>query len=126
MAEELGLSVSDAEFEAAQAASKEASKGVKKVVGEVVKLDVHDLGALENEGTVPKTDDSAKYCEWLFRLFRLKLTTSTSVRQRRCADQGDIPSYPKVYYELVLGHAGNGWHFARQDLHVCGVWRTGV
>ncbi|KAF8608721.1 hypothetical protein BDV93DRAFT_518786 [Ceratobasidium sp. AG-I] len=61
MAEELGLSVSDAEFEAAQAASKEASKGGKKVVGEVVKLDVHDLGALEKEGTVPKTDDSAKY-----------------------------------------------------------------
>lgn len=65
MAEELGLSVSDAEFEAAQAASKEASKGGKKVVGEVVKLDVHDLGNLEKEGTVPKTDDSAKYCESL-------------------------------------------------------------
>ncbi|QRV94097.1 alanyl-tRNA synthetase [Ceratobasidium sp. AG-Ba] len=61
MAEELGLGVSDAEFEAAQAASKEASKGGKKVVGEVVKLDVHDLGHLDKEGTVPKTDDSAKY-----------------------------------------------------------------
>lgn len=68
MAEELGLSVSDAEFEAAQAASKEASKGGKKVVGEVVKLDVHDLGKLEEEGTVPKTDDSAKYRELLSEL----------------------------------------------------------
>lgn len=72
MAEELGLSVSDAEFEAAQAASKEASKGNKKVVGEVVKLDVHDLGALEKERTVPKTDDSAKYCKCRRQPFSLK------------------------------------------------------
>ncbi|CAE6448690.1 unnamed protein product [Rhizoctonia solani] len=61
MAEELGLGVSDAEFEAAQAASKEASKGGKKAVEDLVKLDVHDLGALEKRDDVPKTDDSAKY-----------------------------------------------------------------
>ncbi|KDN38724.1 hypothetical protein RSAG8_09274, partial [Rhizoctonia solani AG-8 WAC10335] len=61
MAEELGLGVSDAEFEAAQAASKEASKGGKKVVGDTIKLDVHDLGALEKREDVPKTDDGSKY-----------------------------------------------------------------
>ncbi|KAI0714270.1 tRNA synthetases class II (A)-domain-containing protein [Cerioporus squamosus] len=62
MAEELGLSVNEAEFEAAQAASKEASKGgVKKGSGEVVALDVHDIAALEKNDAVPKTDDSAKF-----------------------------------------------------------------
>ncbi|RPD74749.1 hypothetical protein L226DRAFT_545685 [Lentinus tigrinus ALCF2SS1-7] len=62
MAEELGLSVNEAEFEAAQAASKEASKGgVKKGTGEVVALDVHDIAALEMNSAVPKTDDSPKF-----------------------------------------------------------------
>ncbi|KAI0710193.1 tRNA synthetases class II (A)-domain-containing protein [Earliella scabrosa] len=62
MAEELGLTVNEAEFEAAQAASKEASKaGVKKGTGEVVALDVHDIAALEKNDAVPKTDDSAKF-----------------------------------------------------------------
>ncbi|RDX57348.1 hypothetical protein OH76DRAFT_1395138 [Lentinus brumalis] len=62
MAEELGLSINEAEFEAAQAASKEASKGgVKKGAGEVVALDVHDIAALEKNAAVPKTDDSAKF-----------------------------------------------------------------
>jgi alanyl-tRNA synthetase len=62
MAEELGLSVNEAEFEKAQAHSKEASKGLKKGDEKlVIKLDVHDLGALEKNNSVPKTDDSAKY-----------------------------------------------------------------
>ncbi|VDB83454.1 unnamed protein product [Peniophora sp. CBMAI 1063] len=62
MAEELGLGVNEAEFEAAQAASKEASKAnAKKDTGITVKLDVHDLAALEKMPSVPKTDDSAKF-----------------------------------------------------------------
>ncbi|PIL35624.1 hypothetical protein GSI_02352 [Ganoderma sinense ZZ0214-1] len=62
MAEELGLSVNEAEFEAAQAASKEASKaGVKKGAGETVALDVHDIAALEKNADVPKTNDSFKF-----------------------------------------------------------------
>lgn len=62
MAEELELGVNEAEFEAAQAASKEASKGgAKKAGATVVKLDVHDLGALEKNTAVPKTNDSFKY-----------------------------------------------------------------
>lgn len=62
MAEELGLGVNEAEFEAAQAASKEASKaGVKKGPGEAVALDVHDIAALEKNVDVPKTNDSFKF-----------------------------------------------------------------
>jgi alanyl-tRNA synthetase len=62
MAEELGFTVNEAEFEKAQADSKEASKGGAKKEGKaVVKLDVHDLGSLEKDDSVPKTDDSPKY-----------------------------------------------------------------
>lgn len=62
MAEELGLSINDAEFEEAQAQSKEASKAsLKKGATDVVKLDVHDIAALERNDQVPKTDDSAKF-----------------------------------------------------------------
>ncbi|OCH93133.1 hypothetical protein OBBRIDRAFT_790601 [Obba rivulosa] len=62
MAEELGLVVDDEEFEAAQAHSKEASKGgPKKGSKDVVALDVHDIAALEKNSNVPKTDDSAKF-----------------------------------------------------------------
>ncbi|KAG5716331.1 Alanyl-tRNA synthetase [Termitomyces sp. T112] len=62
MAEELGLEVNEQEFEAAQAASKEASKATKKVgEDDLVKLDVHDIAVLEANESVPKTDDSAKF-----------------------------------------------------------------
>ncbi|KAI9815650.1 MAG: Alanine--tRNA ligase [Phylliscum demangeonii] len=61
MADERGLSIDDGEFEEAQAKAKEASKGVKKAVAELVKLDVHSLGQLELMGNVPKTDDQAKF-----------------------------------------------------------------
>lgn len=62
MAEELGLGVNEKEFEEAQAASKEASRGAgKKEGGEVVKFDVHDLGHLEKDDSVPKTKDEFKF-----------------------------------------------------------------
>ncbi|GAA6018258.1 hypothetical protein JCM10207_002888 [Rhodosporidiobolus poonsookiae] len=62
MAEEAGLTFDQAEFERAQEASKEASKGAgKKGDGQQVRLDVHDIAALEADASVPKTDDSAKY-----------------------------------------------------------------
>ncbi|KAJ7647453.1 tRNA synthetases class II (A)-domain-containing protein [Roridomyces roridus] len=62
MAEELGLGINNLEFEAAQAASKEASKAsLKRGVTDTVKLDVHDIAALERNTTVPKTDDSPKF-----------------------------------------------------------------
>jgi alanyl-tRNA synthetase len=62
MAEELGLVVSGKEFEEAQALSKEASKATKKKEAtDIVKLDVHDIAALEVDEGVQKTDDSAKF-----------------------------------------------------------------
>ncbi|EST08427.1 Threonyl/alanyl tRNA synthetase, SAD [Kalmanozyma brasiliensis GHG001] len=62
MAEEQGLGVNEKEFEAAQAESKEVSKaGGKKSEAEAVKFDVHDLGHLEKDDSVPKTQDDFKY-----------------------------------------------------------------
>jgi alanyl-tRNA synthetase len=62
MAEELGLGVNDKEFEEAQALSRDASKVTKKKADtQIVKLDVHDIAALEENEGVPKSDDSAKF-----------------------------------------------------------------
>lgn len=61
MAEERGLAIDDAEFEEARLKAKEASKGEKKAAADTVKLDVHDLGRLEQMNDVTKTDDSAKF-----------------------------------------------------------------
>lgn len=61
MAEERGLRINDAEVEVAQEKAREASKGEKKALADVVKLDVHDLGNLEKMDEVPKTDDSSKF-----------------------------------------------------------------
>jgi len=61
MAEERGLQINDKEVEEAQEKAREASKGEKKALSDVVKLDVHDLGELETMNDVPKTDDSAKF-----------------------------------------------------------------
>ncbi|KAJ7497173.1 tRNA synthetases class II (A)-domain-containing protein [Mycena latifolia] len=62
MAEELGLGINDAEFDAAQAWSKEASKAsLKRDTTDMVKLDVHDIAALEKNSNVPKTDDTPKF-----------------------------------------------------------------
>jgi alanyl-tRNA synthetase len=60
MAEELGLNINDAEVTKAQEKAREASKAEKKGGAQLVKLDVHDIGALEKDG-VPKTNDAAKY-----------------------------------------------------------------
>jgi alanyl-tRNA synthetase len=66
MAEELGFDINETEFTEAQAASKEASKATKtKDTGVVVKLDVHDIAVLEKDSTIPKTNDSDKFCEWI-------------------------------------------------------------
>lgn len=62
MAEEQGLGVNQKEFEEAQKASKEASKGAAKATDdETPKLDVHDIAALDNNEAVPKTDDKFKF-----------------------------------------------------------------
>jgi alanyl-tRNA synthetase len=61
MAEERGLNINEQDVRDAQEKAREASKGDKKAAAALVKLDVHDLGALEGMNDVPKTDDSAKY-----------------------------------------------------------------
>jgi len=61
MAEERGLGINDEDVREAQEKAREASKGEKKSAGELVKLNVHDIGALEQMSDVPKTDDSAKF-----------------------------------------------------------------
>ena len=61
MAEERGLRIDNAEFEEARLKAKEASKGQKKTAANAVKLDVHDLGKLEQMDDVQKTNDSAKF-----------------------------------------------------------------
>jgi alanyl-tRNA synthetase len=64
MAEERGLKIDEVAFEKARLESLEASKaGGKTSAGAQVKLDVHDLAALEANSAVPKTDDSFKYRE---------------------------------------------------------------
>jgi alanyl-tRNA synthetase len=70
MAEELGLTINDKEFEEAQAHSREASKAsLKKGATNLVKLEVHDLDALAKNDDVQKTDDSAKFSELWYFLF---------------------------------------------------------
>lgn len=63
MAEENGVTVDEKQFEAAQEAARNLSRNARGGKGgqEAVALDVHDLGALEKNDAVPKTDDSAKY-----------------------------------------------------------------
>jgi alanyl-tRNA synthetase len=66
MAEERGLTIDEAAFEKAKQESYEVSKAGGRSKGkESVKLDVHDLGALEKNDAIPKTDDSAKFRESL-------------------------------------------------------------
>ena len=68
MAEERGLTVDEEAFEKAKLDSWEASKAGGKSKGkETVKLDVHDLGVLEKNDGIPKTDDSAKFRECMAR-----------------------------------------------------------
>lgn len=61
MAEERALTIDDHEFEDARLKAKEASRGEKKAMSALLKLDVHDLGKLSKMNDVPLTDDAAKF-----------------------------------------------------------------
>ncbi|SGZ55244.1 CIC11C00000005342 [Sungouiella intermedia] len=62
MAEEAGLKIDEAAFEAAKEESREASKATgSKNAANLIKLDVHALSELDNNSAVTKTDDSFKY-----------------------------------------------------------------
>lgn len=97
MAEELGLGINNEEFEVAQAASREASKASLKVgAKDVVKLDVHDLAALEKDTSVPKTDDSAK-----FGIGNIDATIKTIYHQKAFFQSTqDIP--PDTVFGIIL------------------------
>ena len=61
MAEERGLSIDENEVEEARLTAKEKSRGAKKELSDLVKLDVHGINNLEVMSTVTKTDDDPKY-----------------------------------------------------------------
>ena len=61
MAEERGLTIDETEVEEARLTAKEKSRGAKKELSDLVKLDVHDINSLEMMKTVTKTDDDPKY-----------------------------------------------------------------
>ncbi|KAF7376011.1 Alanine--tRNA ligase [Mycena sanguinolenta] len=94
MAEELDLGINDAEFEAAQAWSKEASKAsLKRDTIDTVKLDVHDIAALEKNSSVPKTDDSAKFGSPLLALGNTTATIKSIFYNKTFVEStADIPA----------------------------------
>lgn len=61
MAEERGLTIDGNEVEEARLTAKEKSRGVKKELSDLVKLDVYGINSLEVMTTVTKTDDDPKY-----------------------------------------------------------------
>jgi alanyl-tRNA synthetase len=61
MAEERGLDINEEDVKVAQEKARLASKGEAKAGAQVVKLNVHDISALEKMSDVPKTDDSHKF-----------------------------------------------------------------
>ena len=92
MAEELGMTVNEKEFEAAQEQSKLASKGTfRKDKADTLKLDVHDLAALENNSTIPKTDDSAKFGAFMIIHSIDSCANSKRYRHHQCPGQGHLP-----------------------------------
>jgi alanyl-tRNA synthetase len=63
MAQEAGMDIDEKGFEEAQAKAKEVSKQRKdRAAGEeLLKLDIHARSILEQDSSVPKTDDSYKF-----------------------------------------------------------------
>ena len=61
IAEEQGLDIHESEVSLAREKARKASKGDKKNASNPVKLDVHDIAALDKMNDVPRTDDTAKY-----------------------------------------------------------------
>lgn len=109
MAEERGLTVDEDAFEKAKQESYEISKAGGKNKGkETVKLDVHDLGALEQNADVPKTNDDAKFCKSWVTFLTLNITnirSSHSARQHHQPGQGHLP---KIQVCQGLVRVGSG------------------
>ncbi|KAI9463634.1 hypothetical protein BJY52DRAFT_1252790 [Lactarius psammicola] len=91
---DLGLGVNHKEFEAAQAASKEASNASLKVgAKDVLKLDVYDIAALEKDVSVPKTDDSANSVSVWF---------SSPTRRQKKLSSGQCRTSPSTVIGTIL------------------------
>ena len=99
MAEELGLTINDKEFEEAQAHSREASKAsLKKGATNLVKLEVHDLDALAKNDDVQKTDDSAKFSEFSIIIF-----SSFQLPKKTQSEPGTVNSVVKaIFYDKAF------------------------
>ena len=127
MAEELGLGVNKGEFEAAQAASREASKAsLKTGAKDVVKLDVHDIAALEKDTGVLKTDDSAKFGKSLTSNYYQVALTVQRRWQHRCNHQGHISQegLPPVNSRYSTGHCL--WNCPRPNEFLRRSWRARI
>lgn len=63
MAQESGMDIDEKAFEKEQAKAKEISKRRKEGKGEeeLLKLDIHARGLMEQDASVPKTDDTYKF-----------------------------------------------------------------
>ncbi|KOS19166.1 Alanine--tRNA ligase [Escovopsis weberi] len=61
MAEERGLEIDEAEVQVAKEKAREASKAVKESVQTFAKLDVHKIAELDQQLSVARTDDDAKF-----------------------------------------------------------------
>jgi alanyl-tRNA synthetase len=82
MSEELGLDINEAEVEVEREKAREASKAEKRGAAGLVKLDVHDIGALDSRQDISKTDDSAKFQKGVIQstikaIYHKKFVTST-------------------------------------------------
>ncbi|RSH95316.1 Alanine--tRNA ligase [Saitozyma podzolica] len=115
MAEERGLKIDEVAFEKARLESLEASKaGGKTSAGAQVKLDVHDLAALEANSAVPKTDDSFKY-----QLDDVKATVKSIYHSSKFYNStaGLPPHAPSEYDTGVLAIDGQA-EFKVEDVQV--------
>lgn len=90
MAEETGLGIDEEAFAAAQAASREASKGKKTAQKDQLKLDVHQISELSSTD-VSRTDDSFKYIDADIEATILKMVSPKGFTQElKEGDEGGI------------------------------------
>lgn len=132
MAEEIGLGIDEPEFEAAQAKSREASKAsIKSGAKDAVKLDVHDIAALESNDKVPKTDDTPKFGELFVRnIYNLFIDDDELSREQRDRDgQGylSLKAIPYIYQGVTIFRPSDSVRpVVGSHQLLCRIRRTGV
>lgn len=101
MAEDAGLTVDEAEFEAARLASREASKGTAgRKAATLLKLDVHQISQLHSEG-VEATQDEAKYTqlEMTAKVLRIVNSEGEFVESVGAGEHGIVLDKTNMYAE---------------------------